>query len=176
MKHARILIIRGNSGSGKTALAMALQHELGRGTLIVSQDVIRRGMLWVKDGADTKAIPLLIDLVRYGKQNCDYVILEGILYADWYQNLFEVVKEEFKENVYAYYYELPFNETLARHTTKPNCHEFGEEDMSRWWREKDYAEVLAEKAITADMSLEDTVAMIIKDTDREIDVETGCEE
>lgn len=163
MKDTKIIVIRGNSGSGKTALAKALQHELGRGTLIISQDVIRREMLWVKDGADTEAILLLIDLVRYGRQNCDYVILEGILYADWYQPLFEVVKEEFKETVYAYYYDLPFNETLTRHATKSNCHEFGEEAMSRWWREKDYSEVLAEKTITADMSLKDTVDMITKD-------------
>lgn len=163
MEDAKIIVIRGNSGSGKTALAKSLQHELGRGTLIISQDVIRRDMLWVKDGAGTEAIPLLVDLVRYGKQNCKYVILEGILYAFWYQLLFEVVKEEFQENVYAYYYDIPFDETLARHATKPNCHEFGEEAMSRWWREKDYSEVLAEKAITSDMSLEDTVNMIMND-------------
>lgn len=163
MENSKIIILRGNSGSGKTAVAKALQRELGRGTLIISQDVIRREMLWAKDGADTKAIPLLIDLVRYGKKNCEYVILEGIMYADWYQPLFEVVKEEFKENVYAYYYDLPFEETLARHATKLNSHEFGETAMREWWREKDYSEILSEKTITGGMSLQDTLDMVIRD-------------
>lgn len=166
MKEAKIIILRGNSGSGKTAVAKALQHELGRGTLIISQDVIRREMLWVKDGPDTEAIPLLINLVRYGKKNCEYVILEGIMYADWYRSLFEVVKEEFEEKVYAYYYDLPFEETLARHATKSNSHEFGEEAMSRWWREKDYSDILSEKTITGEMSLQDTVHMIMRDVNK----------
>ena len=39
-------MLRGNSGSGKSALAHILQHKLGRGTLVISQDVIRRDMLW----------------------------------------------------------------------------------------------------------------------------------
>lgn len=163
MKDTKIIILRGNSGSGKTTVAKALQRELGRGTLIISQDVIRREMLWVKDGNDTKAISLLIDLVRYGKKNCEYVILEGIMYADWYQNLFEVVKEEFKDQIYAYYYDIPFEETLARHETKPNRNEFGEAAMRGWWREKDYSEILSEKTITGEMSFQGTVDMIMKD-------------
>lgn len=49
--------------------------------------------------------------------------------------------------VYAYYFDLPFEETLRRHQTKPNCGEFGEEAMRRWWREKDFSPVLKEKSI-----------------------------
>lgn len=36
---SKIIILRGNSGSGKTTVANALQKKLGRGTLIISQDV-----------------------------------------------------------------------------------------------------------------------------------------
>ena len=65
---SKIIILRGNSGSGKTTVAKELQKKLGRGTLLISQDVIRREMLWVKDGSDTKAVSLLIDLVKYGRK------------------------------------------------------------------------------------------------------------
>ncbi len=47
--------------------------------MVVSQDVVRREMLRVKDGAGTKALPLLSELLMYGKNNCETVILEGIL-------------------------------------------------------------------------------------------------
>lgn len=69
-----IIILRGNSGSGKTTLAHLLQRELGRGTLVISQDVIRRDMLYAKDGPGTLALPLLIDLVRYGRSDRKSVV------------------------------------------------------------------------------------------------------
>ena len=75
---SKLVIIRGNSGSGKTTVAKVLQHELGHNVMVVSQDV-RREMLRVKDGAGTKALPLLSELLMYGKNNCETVILEGIL-------------------------------------------------------------------------------------------------
>lgn len=64
---SKLVIIRGNSGSGKTTVAKALQHELGHNVMVISQDVVRREMLRVKDGAGTKALPLLSELLMYGK-------------------------------------------------------------------------------------------------------------
>ncbi len=49
---SKLVIIRGNSGSGKTTVAKALQHKLGHNIMVISQDVIRRDILRVKDGAD----------------------------------------------------------------------------------------------------------------------------
>lgn len=42
---ATLVIIRGNSGSGKTSLAKKLQEYYGRRTLVISQDIVRRDML-----------------------------------------------------------------------------------------------------------------------------------
>ena len=50
----------------KTTLAKELQKKLGHGTLRISQDVIRREMLWVKDGLGTNTFSLLLDLIIYG--------------------------------------------------------------------------------------------------------------
>lgn len=120
-------------------------------------------MLWVKDGSETKAISLLINLVKYGKENCDFVILEGILNAVWYKELFEIIRLEFNSSIYAYYYDLSFEETLQRHQTKPNCNEFGENDMKQWWNEKDFIESIEEKILSQELSIEETVDIIIKD-------------
>lgn len=120
-------------------------------------------MLNVNDGIDTKALPFIIELVRYGKDNCDVVILEGILKAEWYRELFEQIKKDFSQEIYAYYYEIPFEETLKRHQTKPKCNEFGEEEMKRWWNEKDYIGFIPEKIITAESSFDHTVEMIYQD-------------
>ena len=50
----KLIILRGNSGSGKTTIAKELQQVFGNNTMLISQDVIRRDMLKVKDGENTK--------------------------------------------------------------------------------------------------------------------------
>ncbi len=128
----KLIALRGNSGSGKTTVAKELQKKFGRNTILISQDVIRRDMLMVKDGEDTRALPLMKELLKYGSTHSDIVILEGIMYADWYRPLFELARRIYGKEIYAYYFDLPFEETLRRHQTKPNCREFGEEAMRRW--------------------------------------------
>ena len=157
-----LVILRGNSGSGKTTLAHKLQKRLGRGTLVISQDVVRRTMLNAADGHGTQAIPLMIDMIRHGRAHCRHVFLEGILVSEWYQPLFEACLKEFNR-IHAYYYDIPFEETLRRHATKPNHADFGEADMRRWWREKDLIGIIPEKILTANLSHEDALAMILAD-------------
>ena len=53
---SKIIILRGNSASGKTTIAKALQKERGHGTMLISQDVIRQEMMYVKEGPHNKAI------------------------------------------------------------------------------------------------------------------------
>lgn len=131
--------------------------------MLIPQDVVRRDMLWARDGADTAALPLLRTLLRYGHENCEAAILEGILYADWYRPLFRDAVELYGENIFAYYYDLPFEETLRRHETKPNRADFGEEDMRRWWREKDFIGFIPEKVLGADVTLEAAAERVLSD-------------
>lgn len=156
----KLIILRGNSGSGKTTIAKELQKKFGRNTMLISQDVIRRDMLRVKDGENTLAIPLMKELLIYGSKHSEIVILEGIMYADWYKPLFELAIQLYDTRVYAYYFDIPFEETLKRHQTKPNCNDFGEEEMRRWWREQDFSDILNELRITSDKDKESIVSDI----------------
>lgn len=158
-----LVILRGNSGSGKSSVAKSLQRKLGRNTLVIPQDTVRREMLWAHDGRDTPALPLLITLLGYGNAHCKYVILEGILYADWYRPLFESATELFGDRIFAYYYDLPFEETLKRHETKKEKFEFGEAQMRSWWREKDLLDIIPEKIFRQNVSLESAVELIFHD-------------
>lgn len=159
-KETKLIIIRGNSGSGKTVTAKALQKKFGLNTMLISQDVVRREMLYTRDGKDTACLPLILELALYGKRNCKIVILEGILNSRWYKKLFDTLSEEYGDNIYSYYFDIPFEETLKRHRTKPNAHEFGEKEMRSWWNEKDFLGFKSEVAISKDESQEDIVEMI----------------
>jgi hypothetical protein len=160
---AKLIILRGNSGSGKTTTGKALQRKFGHGTMLISQDVVRREMLFVKDGPNTEASKLLGELALYGKDNCNIVILEGILHSEWYKNLFENLLLEFKDQIFAYYFHIPFEETLNRHKQKPNAHEFGEKEMRRWWNEKDLLDIIPEVCLNKELGLNEIVDVIYRD-------------
>ena len=148
----RLIMLRGNSGSGKTTVAKELQELFGRGTMVLSQDMIRREVLKERDGIDPPALPLIKQLLEYGSSNCEVVILEGIFIADWYRELFEVAIELYGSDIYAYYFDIPFEETVRRHQTRSKAAEFGADEMREWWKEKDYLELIKESIITEEMS------------------------
>ena len=157
----KLIILRGNSGSGKTSVAKALQKKFGANTMRISHDMVRMEMLhvWSAEGI-VKSELLMIQLLEYGSVNSEITIMEGILPTKEYRRLFEAAKRAFGDDIFAYYYDLPFEETLNRHQTKPNCNEFGEADMRQWWKEKDYLPTMQETILTKDLSLEDVVEMI----------------
>ena len=164
---AKIIILRGNSGSGKTTTAKRLQKKLGHGTMFVSQDVVWREILYVKDGKKKNVSDLLFKLAMFGKANCEFIILEGILNSKYYNNLFEKILKEFKNNIYAFYFDISFEETLRRHKTKLCSEEFGEAEMKTWWNDKDFIKSIPETLIGEELSVDEIVNMIYQKIKRE---------
>lgn len=162
MMTSKLIIIRGNSGSGKTTLSKEIHRRLPHNTLLLPQDTVRREMLNVKDGEKTFALPLLENLLEYGYHHCSYTILEGILNAKWYADLFKKSQQLFGDQIYAYYFDIPFEETMKRHKTRHE-HSFGEERMRSWWNEKDYLGFIPEYAFTSQMKLDDEVEIVMND-------------
>ena len=159
----KLIIIRGNSGSGKTTTARRLQQTFPAGTaMLVSQDVVRIGMLNVKDHPDNPAIDLIQTLCEYGKNRFDYVILEGILGASKYRSMLLSLITDFDNQAWVYYYDLTFAETLKRHQQRAKSLEFGKTEMQRWWLEKDYLDVSREMILTSDLNQDAVVELIRK--------------
>ena len=51
-------------------------------------------------------------------------VLEAILNAKWYADLFKKSQQLFGDQIYAYYFNIPFEETMKRHKTRHE-HSFG---------------------------------------------------
>lgn len=159
---AKLIILRGNSGGGKTTIAKRLQREMGYGTMLVSQDVVRREMLRVRDEDRNPAIQLIYDLCMYGNRAGYSVILEGILSNKRYGAMMHRLVDDFDGEIQVYYFDIPFEETVRRHSTKPNAHEFGEQEMRDWWKDRDYLGIDGEVILTAAQS-EDEIVRIVLD-------------
>ncbi len=71
--------------------------------------------------------------------------------------------ELYGQNVFAYYYDLSFEDTPIRHASREKSKEFGADALKRWWNDKDYLDQIHEKKIYADASLENNLERILND-------------
>lgn len=133
------ILIRGNSGSGKTVLADNLQKYFGYDNcILLHQDVIRRDILHANDRTGTPAIGLIKELVEYGTKHYRVVILEGILRKDVYGEMLVNVIKIFGNNAFVYYLDVSFSLTVEHNQTKN--FPFSIVSLKKWWRASDYLE------------------------------------
>ena len=161
--NSKLIILRGNSGSGKTTTALRLQEILGKATLVVSQDMVRLDMLKVNDREGNLSIELIKQIAEYGLGKCPFVIVEGILSTKRYKEMLLKLIKVFESDTYIYYFDIPFEETLERHKKRGKVNEFGETEMRSWWNDKDYLGVPNEKTIRKDSTQEEVVQEILND-------------
>ena len=156
----RLVIIRCNSGSGKTTLAKTVRDRHGRGVAIISQDIVRRELLWEKDDPHIVSIGMIGTMARYALDYGMHVIVEGILSRQSYGEMLASLASDHRGHTSAFYLDIPFAETVARHATKPVASEYGEDLMRAWYRPLDLVPELAEHRIDARSTLEQSVALI----------------
>ncbi|MFL2105916.1 kinase [Desemzia sp. FAM 23991] len=159
--HSKLIIIRGNSGSGKTTIAKNLQTHLGPGTLVISQDVIRRDMLKVADREGNLSIDLIRQIAEFGKSKCEFVIVEGILDKGRYGDMLRGLIRFYDQQAAIFYFDLPFEETVKRHLNRPKNLEFGEDSLRAWWMPRDFLEEDNEIILTSEMTQEDVLEIIL---------------
>lgn len=157
----KLIIIRGNSGSGKSTVARAIQEQVAPHPMLIEHDYVRRKVLKEHEGPDAINAELLYRMITYGFENNRDVILEGILRLDKYGQLFEKLMKDHPSENYFYYFDLTFDETLARHRTKGDV-DFTEEDLRRWYKADEASDYEGEIIIPYANDLNQTVDQIIK--------------
>lgn len=68
--------------------------------------------------------------------------------------------KEFDENIFAFYFDIPFEETLKKHKTKQNANEFGEAELRKWWNEKDLLEFIPETILGKELEADEIINLI----------------
>ncbi|MGW1818692.1 kinase [Streptomyces sp. NPDC002125] len=163
-EETRLVILRGNSASGKSSVAGGLRDTFGRGVALVAQDNLRRLVLRERDRPGAANIGLIEMTARYALDAGFHVVVEGILYADHYGDMLARLCADHRGPTHAYYLHVPFEQTLLRHATKPIADEVGEPELRAWYREMDLLPGRIETVIGADSSLASTVDRIMRDT------------
>lgn len=115
----QLVILRGNSASGKSSVAAGLRARYGRGIALVSQDTLRRDVLRERDVPGGANIGLIDLTVRHALEHGFHTVLEGMLYVAHYGVMLAGLLADHPGRTHCFYLDVPFEETLLRHATKP---------------------------------------------------------
>ncbi|GAA1400957.1 kinase [Catellatospora coxensis] len=155
-----LVVIRGNSGSGKSSVARAVRLAYGRGCALVEQDHLRRIILRERDDPGGLAPAFIDHTVRFLLGNGYHVVLEGILLERKYGAIVRALLAEHRGPSSVFYLDIPLEETLRRHATRPQATEFTPDQMRGWYTERDVLGVDGEHVIGPESAFADTVALI----------------
>jgi chloramphenicol 3-O-phosphotransferase len=158
-QNTKLIVIRGNSGSGKTSIARQLQLRHGRGCALVEQDYLRRTVLRERDKPGGIAPALIEQTVRFILQHRYHAVLEGILYSGKYGPMIAALRRAHRGGTYVFYLDVSWEETLRRHATRPQAG-FTAEDMRGWYHPRDLLGFDDEHVVPETSALEATIAYI----------------
>jgi predicted kinase len=164
LSSTRLVVLRGNSASGKSSVAAEIRSRYGRGIAIVGQDNLRRTVLRERDIPGGANIGLIDTVARYALDRGYHTIVEGILSAARYADMLSALCQDHRGISRLYYLDVPFEETMRRHATKPQAAEYGRAEMSGWYLEHDLIPGGIEHVVPASSSLDDTVERILGET------------
>lgn len=132
-----LIVVRGNSGAGKSSIARQLRLRHGRGCALVEQDYLRRVVLRERDRPGGLAPTLIGQTVRLALDHGYHVILEGILYTARYRRMLTALRDGHRGRTVFVYLDVSLPETLRRHETRPQATEFTADDMRGWYAPRD---------------------------------------
>jgi len=154
-----LVVLRGNSGSGKSTVARTLQDRQARRLAVVSQDVLRRGVLRVPDEPDNPAVGLVDVVARFALDRGMHVVVEGIMPGRLYGSMLTSLAADHAGTTRFFRFDLPFDETLRRHDAR-GCQDFGEHELRQWWRDDDALHGCDERTIGPEHDLDAVVHLI----------------
>jgi adenylylsulfate kinase-like enzyme len=124
----RLVVLRGNSGSGKSTVAQLVRARLRPGptdpargsyrnnVALIEQDYIRRTLLGEYDRVDGTNIRLIDVAIRTALDAGFDVIVEAMLFAERYSTMLLNLTHEHRGRTRHWYFDASLAVTLQRHT------------------------------------------------------------
>ena len=157
-----LVLIRGNSGSGKTTTAREVRRRYGRGCALVEQDYLRRVVLREHGGATDAVAPGFIStMARTALDGGYHVVLEGILDTGEYGEALRTLVAGHTGPVACFYLDVTFDETVRRHQSRAEPIPVTAETMRGWYSERDLLGVPEETVLPETVTFEDAVTTIL---------------
>jgi predicted kinase len=167
----KLVILRGPSGSGKTTIANEIFNRAKNPIVLIQQDHYR--FIFRPPGAGGKVnshtiCRLIKSSVLIALEDGYDVILEGILSIRRYRALLDDLFTAHSTETYLFHFDVSLDESIRRHSTKSDTHEFGEEDLRQWYPAAQRSNHPLERLIPESYSPSETVAFVIDSSGLEL--------
>ncbi|HWS37677.1 MAG TPA: AAA family ATPase [Actinoplanes sp.] len=162
--HPALVIVRGNSGSGKTTTAREVRRRYGkRGCALIEQDHLRRVILREHGGGgDDRIAPGFITTMAQTALDGGYhVILEGILHTGQYGRALRTLIAGHGGSSTCFYMDVSFDETVRRHLRREEPIPVEPETMLGWYTPLDLLGVPGELVIPETVGFDEVVTTIL---------------
>ncbi|MFC6022239.1 kinase [Plantactinospora solaniradicis] len=126
----------------------------------MEQDYLRRIVLRERDVDGGLAPELISQTARLALRHGYHVVLEGILVSHRYGAMISALRRDHQGDTHVFYLDVTLEETLRRHTLRPQASEFTAEDMRGWYLHRDLLGLPGEMVIPQRSSLDETVLLI----------------
>jgi predicted kinase len=159
-----LVVLRGNSGSGKSTVARGLRDALRDKVIWIEQDYIRRIVVGETGGEPQPLTAVLIEAMASCALERGYVVVvDGILDAHRYGAMLGRLREACQGRVGYYYFSIPFDETVRRHATRQLADVVSAEEMRGWYRDNDVLGFVDEQVVHSNATVQQTVERLIQD-------------
>jgi predicted kinase len=161
-----LVIIRGNSASGKTTAAREVRACYGRGAALIEQDYLRRVLLREHDTSSIEvAAPAVIAATAGAALDHGYhVIVEGMMLASRYATTLGELIAGHRGPSHLFYLDVGLQETLRRHRGKDGLDGVTDDHLRSWYTERDLLGLPGETVIDESSTFERTVTTILHES------------
>jgi predicted kinase len=159
-----LIVVRGNSGSGKSSIVEGIRQAHGHGVAWIEQDYVRRIIFQELDQPDGANVQVIRQIARQALDRGYHAVVEGIMPKIRYGDMLAQLRDDHAGPSYFYYLDIPLEETVRRHATRPKATAFTAEEMATWYTGTDLLDEPRETVIDQTSSLQTTVNRILTET------------
>jgi thymidylate kinase len=156
----RLIVIRGNSASGKSSVAEGVRAAYGRGVAWIEQDYVRRMIFAELDQPDGANIAAIEQLALLALDRGFHALVEGIMPSARYAGMLARLAQRHTGPSFFFYFDVSFEETVRRHGTRPKATAFDAEEMRSWYQHRDLLEQPRETVVGESSTLAQTIDLV----------------
>ncbi len=159
---SKLIIFRGNSGSGKSTVALEIARAAVNKLAIIDADNYREAMLFPKPVIKEDLAALMSHNVLYCLNNGYDVIWDSIFYANDRNREFfaKFFKDQHPDDNFIFNFDISIDETVRRHTTRPKSSAFSADEMKKWYQPVEKLGYNSEYTIPDEYTIEQTIKYI----------------
>lgn len=165
MNQSKLIVLRGPSGAGKSTVAKRVHSRVSNKTALIDQDYYRHTMFNNLHTELEAPRYVMFAAIQTALDHGYDVIVEGFLGMGKYKTHFDELLARHPAENYFFYFEVSFDETLRRHSTRQKSPLLTTERMQELYSRTGPSGYPGERSISETASAEQAYQLVVETAD-----------